>query len=311
MGNSADAFARGVPDQTGKVVVVTGANSGLGLETCAALAGKGAVVVMACRNASKAGAARAEVVRRAKARDDQVVVAPLDLASLESVRAFRGECAKALGAERPIDVLIANAGIMAVPQREETKDGFELQMGTNCFGHFLLIAELIPLVKAAPTGRVVLLSSAMHMYAGGITFDDLDRKKRYDRWATYAETKLGDLLIMHKLTRVLRERGVDNVTVVACHPGYASTNLQVSMGVAGVVGNALFAQSAAMGATPTILAATDRDAKPGDYAGPKFLSWGAPVWGARQTRLARDEKLQDQFWDALESATHASFVGRL
>ena len=187
MGNSLASYLASVPDQTGKVVVITGANSGLGLETSVVLAGKGATVVMACRNKSKAEDARQVVVARAKCPAQRVVLATLDLASLESVRAFRGEYVAAVGGELPIDVFIANAGIMALPERQSTSDGFEAQMGTNCFGHFALLAELLGLIKSARASRVVFLSSGAHQLASTISFDDLDRRKRYDPWTTYSE----------------------------------------------------------------------------------------------------------------------------
>jgi len=244
-----------MPDQTGRRIVVTGANSGLGEVAARQLAAHGASVVLACRNTGKAEQAAARMT-------GDVTVGQLDLADLASVRAF---------AERsgPIDVLINNAGVMAVPKRQ-TADGFEMQIGTNFLGHFALTGLLLPKIG----DRVVTLSSFMHR-AGRIHLDDLNwQRRRYRRWAAYCQSKLADLMFAYELQRRLTANG-SSVRSVAAHPGYASTELQSHteslQDVLMTVGNRIAAQSAEMGALPTLYAAT-MDVPGGVYLGPDRLS---------------------------------------
>ncbi|MEO9139303.1 MAG: oxidoreductase [Jatrophihabitans sp.] len=241
-----------LPDQTGRSVIITGANSGLGACTARAFAAKGASVVLACRDTSKGTAAAATM-------PGAVQVSPLDLADLASVRAFAADCPGA-------DVLVNNAGVMAVPKKR-TADGFEMQIGTNFLGHFALTALLLPTI----TERVVTLSSGAHRI-GRISLDDLNwRKRRYRRWAAYGQSKLADLMFAYELARRLEERG-SQVLSVAAHPGYASTGLQshtesIQDRVL-ALGNRLLAQDAEAGALPTLYAATMPDVGNGDFYGP-------------------------------------------
>jgi NAD(P)-dependent dehydrogenase (short-subunit alcohol dehydrogenase family) len=265
--------AENIPDQSGKVIVVTGANSGIGFEATRELARRGAHVVLACRNMNNAAEAVSalEAEARAEGRKAHVEALPLDLANLSSVRTF----ARELEARHPrIDVLCNNAGVMALPRRE-TKDGFEMQFGTNHLGHFALTGLLLDALARADAARIVTVSSGAH-YFGEIDFDDLQGQKRYRKWRAYAQSKLANLLFTYELDRRLRAAGLP-MTSVACHPGYAATNLQFvgprleGSTVAEAVqawSNRLLAQDAAQGALPTLYAATASDVKGGDYIGP-------------------------------------------
>lgn len=248
-----------VPDQTGRTVVVTGASSGIGLEASKVFSRKGARVVLACRDAGRGEAARAQVGGASEVRR-------LDLADLASVRDF------ADGLAGDVDVLVLNAGVMA-PPLSRTVDGFESQLGTNVIGHAALAARLLPQV----TDRVVWLSSMMHRF-GSIDLADLNwEHRRYRRWAAYGQSKLADLMLAYELQRRLTLAG-SPVRSVAAHPGYSSTELQrhaagpfarVNKGLQDLVARTgLFIQSAEAGAWPTLMAATDPDLPGGTYVGP-------------------------------------------
>ncbi|MEU0491182.1 oxidoreductase [Nocardiopsis sp. NPDC006139] len=281
-----------LPDLTGTTAVVTGANSGLGLETARALARMGSRVVLAVRDEDRGRAAAADIPGETEVRR-------LDLADLSSVRAF----AEAWSGD--IHLLINNAGIMAVP-RGRTADGFELQFGTNHLGHFALTNLLLEHV----TGRVVTLSSGLHASVRGIRFDDVDLERGYTPYRAYGQSKLANLLFTLELQRRLTEAG-SPVLSVAAHPGYAATNLQ-SHG-AGVlfrtlltrVGNRLFAQSAAVGALPTVYAAT-QEIPPAGFAGPRGAVRGAPGLSWRSP-AARDGAAARRLWELSEERTGVSF----
>jgi NAD(P)-dependent dehydrogenase (short-subunit alcohol dehydrogenase family) len=301
-----------MPSLKGKVAIVTGANSGLGLHTTAGLAGAGATVVMACRSADKAAAALAEV--KAKAPGAQVEVMPLDLADLASVRKFAAD----FSAKYPrLDILCNNAGVMAVPYAK-TKDGFEMQVGTNHFGHFALTGLLLDKLKATPGSRVVSVASMAHNWTRGMDLDDpFFEHKKYDKWDAYGKSKLANLLFTFELNRRLKKAGVA-VTAAAAHPGYSETNLgfvgpQIEKSALGKLvmqaGNALFAQPASIGALPTLYAASMADMAGGDYIGPDGFKQmrGYPTKvGTR--RLAQDEKLQNRWWVLSERLTGVSYL---
>ncbi len=299
-----------IPNLTGGLALVTGANSGLGFETTRALAEHGAKVIMACRNAAKAEAAASAILARAP--NAKLEILPLDLASLASVRAL----AETLGqrGER-IDMLINNAGVMALPL-QRTSEGFEMQMGANHLGHFALTGLLIE--NLSPQGRIVSVASGMHKASRGIDFSDINWTTRpYKRWTAYADSKLANLLFVAELARRAKAAGRDLV-VAAAHPGYAATHLQYAAGEArqssfearlwDVVNGAL-AQSAAMGALPTLYAATAADVVSDDYFGPSrfFEAWGPPVRSGRSAR-ARDVEAARRLWDISEQLTGVKFL---
>jgi NAD(P)-dependent dehydrogenase (short-subunit alcohol dehydrogenase family) len=265
-----------MPDQSGRTVLVTGANSGLGLCSAEALASHGARVLMACRNAEKAAAARDEVAAVATGPAPEVV--SLDLADLSSVEACAEQVAGLVEGTGGLDVLINNAGVMRIP-RTLTADGFEMQFGTNHLGHFALTGRLLPVLLAASTPRVVVTASNAHRF-GKMSWDDLNAERGYRKWGAYGQSKLANLLFTHELHHRAGQAGTDLVAVAA-HPGYAATHLQ-SVGIemeggkrlfaaAVAFGNRVAAQSAAMGALPQLYAATMPDVTGDDYYGPDGL----------------------------------------
>lgn len=284
--------AADVPDQTGRTFVVTGANGGLGAATAAALAERGAAVVLACRNIEKGEAAAARM-------SGAVSVRRLDLADLSSVRAFAA-------ASEPIDVLVNNAGVMAIPQRR-TADGFEMQIGTNFLGHFALTGLLLPMLA----DRVVTVSSGAHRI-GRIDLSDLNwERRRYRRWPAYAQSKLADLMFAYELQRRLEQAG-SAVRSLAAHPGYAATDLQShTESIADrlmALGNRLIAQSAARGALPTLYAATMPDVRGGEYWGPDGPGEmvGHPT-RVGSSRPSRDTATAGRLWALAEELTGVSF----
>jgi NAD(P)-dependent dehydrogenase (short-subunit alcohol dehydrogenase family) len=300
---------RDVPDQTGRTLVVTGANSGIGLEAARTLAGAGAHVVLACRDAARAEAAAGEL-RRAHPRASLECL-PLDLASLASVRDF----AKAFADRHPrVDVLVNNAGVMAIPRRT-TADGFEMQLGTNHLGHFALTGLLLPQLLAARAPRVVTVSSTAHR-GGRMRWDDLQGERRYTRWGAYGQSKLANLLFSYELDRRSRAAGRPLVAV-ACHPGYSATNLQfVGPRMDGsrfmeslmAWANRTFSQQAAMGALPTLYAATAPEVCGGEYYGPDrmFESWGHPKQVGSSGR-SRELEAARRLWEISEQLTGVRF----
>jgi NAD(P)-dependent dehydrogenase (short-subunit alcohol dehydrogenase family) len=299
-----------IGDLKGKRIVITGASSGLGLHSARALAAAGAEVIMACRNPQKGAHAREGVLGGAPAAS--VEVATLDLASLASVRRFAAEQAEA-GAR--IDVLLNNAGVMAVPFAR-TEDGFEMQIGTNHFGHFALTAQLAPVL--ADDARVVTVSSQAHRWTPGIDLEDINwQRRRYRRWQAYGDSKLANLLFHFGLAQRAEISG-RGWTVAAAHPGYAATHLQLvaaeqkqSKLEASVMGlaNKLFAQSAAMGALPILYAATALDVRSGDFFGPDgFQQMRGYPTRVPCRRAARDEALADRLWTLSEELTGCSFA---
>jgi NAD(P)-dependent dehydrogenase (short-subunit alcohol dehydrogenase family) len=262
--------ARDMPALDGKLAVITGANSGLGLETTRALASRGAKVIMACRSQAKAESAIAELVESGVARE-RLEFRACDLASLASIHSF----AEGVRSEHErIDLLINNAGVMALPYRR-TADGFEMQLGTNHLGHFALTGLLLGPLLATAGARVVTVSSVAHQI-GWIRFDDLQSTRRYKKWLAYGQSKLANLLFTFELQRRLDARRRE-LLALAAHPGYADTNLQsVGPQMSGsrlgeritALGNRTLAQSAQMGALPTLYAATVEGLGGGEFYGP-------------------------------------------
>jgi NAD(P)-dependent dehydrogenase (short-subunit alcohol dehydrogenase family) len=301
--------AEHIPDLTGKTVVVTGGNSGIGFEAARELARKRAHVILACRDLAKAEDAIGQI--EAILPSVSLEAMQLDLASLESVHRFaRDFIAKGV----PLDVLCNNAGVMAIPYRR-TAEGFEMQLGTNHLGHFALTGLLLEPLLAAPAARVVNVSSTAHKM-GRMNFDDLNGQKSYGKWPAYAQSKLANLLFTYELQRRLAEAQARAISI-ACHPGYSATNLQsagprmTGSRVAAAImdlGNRLFSQSAAMGALPTLYAATAPDAQGGDYVGPDgFLeNYGHPK-RTTSTARSRDRQAAKRLWEVSEQLTSVRY----
>ena len=295
---------RDIPDLQGRTALVTGANSGLGLATAQALALRGAHVVLACRGADKAGAASA-LIRKA-APDARLDYLALDLSDLGSVRRAAEQYHAQHGT---LDLLINNAGVMATPYGR-TKDGFETQFGTNHLGHFVLTGLLLDTLLKTPASRVVTLSSIAHR-TGDLPIDDLNwQKQKYSRSRAYGRSKLANLMFALELDRRLRQRGAHTLSVAA-HPGYAATNIGFGgssrtslFGRAITLGNVILAQPAALGALPTLYAATADGVKGGDYDGPDgpLQVRGYPV-RVQGTARARDAALAARLWEASEAMT--------
>jgi NAD(P)-dependent dehydrogenase (short-subunit alcohol dehydrogenase family) len=298
-----------VPDLSGRTAIVTGANSGLGLETARTLARHGAEVILACRNPERAAAAQQAVAREATA---PVRTLPLDLASLSSVRAF----AERVCADHDrLHLLVNNAGVMAIPLRR-TAEGFEMQLGTNHLGHFALTGLLLDRLLATPGARVVNVSSSMHRI-GRIDFGDLQSERRYGPWRAYGQSKLANLLFTLELQRRLERKGAALIAV-ASHPGYAATQLQETgprmrgatvMTMLVSIGNRLLAQSAAMGALPSLYAATAPDVRGGEYFGPDGMGEmrGHPRRVHASTR-ARDRETAARLWDVSAQLTGVGYA---
>ncbi|MBC3841660.1 SDR family NAD(P)-dependent oxidoreductase [Streptacidiphilus sp. 4-A2] len=288
--------AADVPDQTGRVAMVTGATGGLGLATAAVLARRGATVVLACRDRAKGRAAAERVGGRSELLE-------LDLASLESVRAAAEETRERYDR---LDLLINNAGVMAPPRRT-TADGFELQLGTNHLGHFAFTGLVLDLMREVPGSRVVVLGSLAHKVArGGVDFADLQSERHYNRAEAYAQSKLANLMFMYALLRRLRASGAQTIALGA-HPGLASTGL--TRDLPSVLRRsewmiAPITQSADRGALCPLRAATDPRAMGGHYYGPDgpFEVRGWPVLKASSV-AAHDEAAQDRLWTVSEELT--------
>jgi len=294
-----------IGDQSGRVAVVTGANSGIGLVAARELARAGATVVLACRSEEKGRAAGKEIAETAPGARTEPGV--LDLSDLASVREFATKVAR----EHPtVDLLINNAGVMMTPQ-QKTTDGFELQFGTNHLGHFALTGLLLDGLRSASDARVVTVSSLEHR-PGKIDFDDMGLEQTYGARSAYQRSKLSNALFGIELDRRLRAAGSDVRSVLA-HPGYSNTNLQFS-GPTGVmrslfkVVNPLFAQSPDRGGLPTLYAAVAPDVEGGDFIGPDGIGEmrGHPK-KVKATALARDEAIGAKLWEVSEEMTGVSY----
>jgi NAD(P)-dependent dehydrogenase (short-subunit alcohol dehydrogenase family) len=303
--NSATWSAADASDLTGRVALVTGANSGIGYETTLVLADHGAHVIMACRDRVKAARARDKLESR---RDrSSLELLDLDLSDLDSVRAAAG---RVLAKHARLDLLINNAGVMGTPYRQ-TADGFELQMATNHLGHFMLTGLLLDRLVTTERSRIVTVSSHMHRL-GRIRPDDVATNKGRNAWIQYSTTKLANLLFVAELSRRL-EAGGFRSTALAAHPGWTRSNLAgsgASMSKSRVrrrlsrAAGANLGQSAAGGALPVLCAATSSHVHNGQYVGPGglFGLYGPPRV-ARPSRRARDLKLAARLWEASEELT--------
>jgi len=288
---SGDFTEASVPDQSGRTVLVTGANTGIGYEAARVLAGRGARVLLGCRSAAKARDARERI--RAQHPKADVELLSLDLGSLASVREAAAEAAR----EERLDLLVNNAGIM-IPPREETTDGFESQFGVNHLGHFALTGLLLEKVLATPGSRVVNVSSGAHKW-GKIDFDDVNAERSYSRQGRYGMSKLANLLFTFELQRRLAVARSDTIAV-ACHPGVSETELTRHIPSWVLLLSPLlrlFAQPPPEGALPTLRAATDPNAEGGDYYGPAgaFEMTGPPV-KVQANALSHDGRLARRLW---------------
>jgi len=297
-----------VPSQEGKVFVITGANSGIGLEAARVLGYKGGKVILACRSESKARQAIEDLVNGVselsykstpspmKVNRDNIDFLPLDLGDLNSIESF----SSALAEKYPkVDVLINNAGLMALPKREETAQGSEMQMGVNVVGHYALTCRLIPALtnslSAGGAPRIVFVSSGLHADAKTIDFEDFDKKKKYDVWGSYAESKLGDILLAHKFADVYPQFIVDS-----CHPGLSATNLQDDIAFGGAI--RALSQSALMGSLPTVMGEVDATAKSHEYYGPNWRLWGTPARG-KTSSAASNAELKEKLYQVCVEKT--------
>ncbi|WDF37900.1 oxidoreductase [Streptomyces sp. T12] len=298
--------AHDIPDQSGRVAVVTGANSGLGYATARELARKGARVVLACRSEARGTAAGVRLVGEVPGA--QVELKRLDLGDLGSVREFA-----ATWPYDRLDLLVNNAGVMALPYGT-TVDGFETQFGVNHLGHFALTGLLLPALLGTPGARVVTVASSLHALSN-IDIDDLNSERRYRRWVAYGRSKTANLLFTHELARRLAVQGAD-VVAAAAHPGYADTNLQTEgprmegrrVGEWFVrIGNRVLAQPAEAGALPVLYAATDPAVRPDSFTGPSFANWRgspAPSWRAPWTV---NDRAGERLWEESERLTGVTY----
>lgn len=302
--------SKDIPDLSGKLAIVTGATGGLGLETARELAAAGAEVVLAGRNPEKG--AKAETAIREKTPHANVRFEQVDLASLASIAAFSD---RLLARGRPIDILINNAGVMALPKRQVTADGFEMQFGTNYLSHFALTGRLLPLLIAGKA-RVVQLSSMAHR-GGRIRLDDLNYEHAYKPWPVYQQSKLAMLMFAIELDRRSQAQGW-GLTSVAAHPGFARTDLIANGPAASGTGGLLLAvgsllqpfvsHSAADGALPTVMAATLPTAKGGNYYGPqRAMEMKGPPGPAEIKPQAKDTDVAARLWTASEQMTGVTF----
>lgn len=288
-----------IPDQSGRVAIVTGANSGIGWDTARMLAQRGATVIMACRNLDKATSAADKI--RALKPSGKVIVMQLNLGDLDSVRAFTSEFRSQFNR---LDLLINNAGVM-MPPYGKTRQGFELQFGTNHLGHFALTGLLIDMLNATGNARIVTVSSGAHNF-GDIQFDNLNWEGNYNPTRAYGQSKLANLLFTYELQRKFQAAG-HNTLAVAAHPGWTATNLQQHSGMIRLL-NPFLAQSTDMGALPTVYAATALDVAGADYYGPGGL-WemrGYPK-KVESNKKSHDRSVAQRLWAVSETLTGVQF----
>ncbi|MFL6427250.1 MAG: oxidoreductase [Acidobacteriaceae bacterium] len=298
---------REMPPQQGRLAIVTGANSGIGYQTARYLSRAGAMVILACRSREKGEAARAKIVSSHPGAKVEVRV--LDVADLDSVRGFASEF---LRENKPLDLLINNAGVMAIPERRTTPQGFEMQFGTNHLGHFALTGLLLPALLRQPSSRVVTVASIAHK-GGKLRFDDLNAERGYDPRGAYQQSKLANLVFGLEFDRRLRARSAQTESVIA-HPGVAVTNIVsngMGTGLKGRIVNALLpfvAQSDDRGSWPLLYAATSPQAHGGGYYGPDGIAEvkGTPV-EVKPKPHALDPTAGQRLWEISEALTDVRY----
>jgi NAD(P)-dependent dehydrogenase (short-subunit alcohol dehydrogenase family) len=288
-----------MPDQTGKIAIVTGANSGIGYEMARGLARKGATVILACRNLDKSEAARQQICREYPEAKTELM--QLDLSDLASVRRFVDEFTSRYD---KLDLLINNAGVMMTPFGK-TADGFELQFGTNHLGHFALTGLLLNYITRTPGARVVTLSSFGHRL-GRINFENLNAERSYSGQGAYTQSKLANLLFTYELQRRFEAAGVDALATAA-HPGWTATHLQDHAWFFRML-NPLVAQRPEMGALPALFAATAPDVQGGTYYGPDgFMGWRGYPKKVRSSNRSYDQALAEKLWAVSETLTDVQY----
>ena len=304
--------AEEMPDQTGKIVIITGANSGLGFGASRELARKGAKVILACRSLEKAEEAILEI--REEIPDADVEAMELNLASLDSVRSFVEQFKEKYDR---LDILINNAGVMQPPYME-TEDKLELQMGVNHFAHFALTAGLMGLIKGTPGSRIINQSSVAHTRAGRFDFESINNEEKYGRTKTYSTSKLANLLFTYELDRRLKENSIDAIAI-GVHPGYTTTKLQHNGPTIGgkskfsrmyTVTNKLIAQDLSKGILPMLYAATESDVNGGDYIGCKSRLLGQMRGYPQRVKSHKhsyNEEDAKRLWDLSEEITQVKF----
>lgn len=298
-----------IPDQTGKVVVITGANSGLGFESTKTLAGKGARVIMAVRNLKKGEKARQDILKIHP--QASLGLMKLDLGSLSSVRDF----AAAFKAKYDrLDILLNNAGVMAIP-RQETRDGFEMQLGVNHLGHFALTGLLLDVIVKTPHARIHNVSSSAN-YTGTINFDDLMGKQNYSRWGAYGQSKLANIFFTFELQKRLEAAGFDTIANTS-HPGFVMGHLQANSveqsgskmeAVLYRIIQPLLAQDISMGVLPMLYGMTARDAKGGVFYGPSTLNMRGYPAEKKANKKAYNAAALKRFWKVSEELTGNNYL---
>jgi NAD(P)-dependent dehydrogenase (short-subunit alcohol dehydrogenase family) len=285
-----------MPDMSGKIAIVTGANSGIGYATARALAAKGAQVIMACRNEGRGRVAIQEIQVEQLAADVEWL--QLDLADLSSIHSF---VQNFLDQHDQLHLLINNAGVMQIPEHLQTVDGFEMQFGTNHLGHFALTGLLLEILNRTPEARVVTLSSFGHRF-GKMDFDNLNSEKSYNPGTAYAESKLANLLFTYELQRRLKEADVQTIAIAA-HPGWTETNLQKHQPMLWFL-NRFIAMQPDQGALPTLYAATAPAVTSGDYYGPDGLAEarGYPK-RVNSNDLSHNQAVAERLWAVSEELT--------
>lgn len=287
-----------IPDQSDKIIIITGATSGLGKQAAKVLASKNATVIMAVRNTKKAEIVANEI--RLEHPEAKLVIRQLDLGSLKSIKTFAADFLKSYN---KLDVLINNAGVMACPY-SKTEDGFEVQMGTNHFGPFALTGLLFDLLKKTPDSRIVSTSSIAHL-RGNIHFSDINwETRKYNRVKAYADSKIANLYFTYELAKKCQ---AGHPLITAAHPGWTKTELDRHSGITEFLGNIL-AQKVEMGTLPTLRAAFDLEAKTGDFFGPEGLFGikGYPI-KVKSNNLSHDENIAKKLWDISEKITGVKY----
>ena len=288
-------------DQTGKVVIITGSNTGIGYHMAYELASKGADVVMACRNLEKASDSRNKILKDFPKVN--IKLYQLDLADLDNIKYF---AKKFINENDRLDVLINNAGVM-IPPYSKTKNNFELQFGTNHLGHFALTGLLLPLLEKNDNGRIITVSSIAHN-PGIIDFNDLNsEKKKYSKWGSYSQSKISNLCFAIELDRRLKAGGFSTISL-ASHPGYSNTELQ-RYSILWRILNVFFAMSAKKGSEATLFAATNQKATDYIYWGPTgIIEMRGRTGKAKINKKAQDKETAKRLWSISEEMTGVKFL---